>query len=271
MKRRILLVNLVLLVGIFILAQQLVSGWWEFEMTSNVRELVRSAQKHQTSAEQLAVLTPEPVQPFAQFAVVPERDLFSQERRPPVPEEETAQEQATQEEKPPVLSAKPFLYGISAARGKKQALMTILTDDKKREPLKVRLGDQIQGYTVTDIGKSTVTLTWKDRKEIIDMRDAPPAPAPKQNVAVTVITVGAPVQAVMTTEAAAEAQPERGLEVAVVGGQQGQQVRPGQQGQPGVRQGGTAARGGSAGSIRSRNQRPNQQGTRTNQRQLPRR
>ena len=102
---------------------------------------------------------------------------------------------------------------------------------------KVRLGDLVQGYTVSEITDSLVKLKWKDRVEIIDMEDVPPQAATvvaeAATAAVTVITVGAPPKAretVVSTRTMQD-QPQPGVQVGVV---QGVQASRGGQGGRGL-------------------------------------
>jgi hypothetical protein len=154
------------------------------------------------------------------------------------------------------------LNGVLKNEGKKQALLTIFEGNNPKGTSRVvNVGDEVtQGYTVTEIGDTTLKMRWKEKDEIlIDMFDATPqqqAAAPARSTAgvVTMITIGSAAAPVETTEASETAADERrgGIEVGVAGGQgvAGQRGQGQGQGMRGDRrnQGSESMRGGTGAS-----------------------
>ncbi len=242
MGRRLLLVNVLILIGIVVLARYVTSAWHQFEETQNVASLLGNIEKKKPKEVSVSVPPPpEPPQAYPLFTVIAEKDLFMPERRPAPPAEEAKVEVA------PKLAKPPSLNGIYKNEGKKQALLTIFEgNNPKGTSRTVSVGDEVQqGYTVTEIGDTTLKMRWKDKDEIlIDMFDATPqqqAAAPPRNTSavVTMITIGSAAAPVETTAATEAAEERRGIEVGVAGNQgvagqrgpgQGQGMRQGEGG-----------------------------------------
>lgn len=241
MGRRLLLVNVLILVGIVLLARYVTSAWQNFEDTQNVASVlgpVRGGQPPDASIE--VPPPPEAPQAFPNFTVIAEKDLFMPERRPAPLEDKTV-------EPPPPMPKNPSLNGVLNNGGKKQALVTIFEgNNPKGTSRQVSEGDDIQGWTVSEIADTTMKLRWKEQEKLIDMFDATPqqqAAVPPRNTsaAVTVITIGSPAAPVETNAATEAAADERGASVQVgVAGGQGGPGGPRNQGQ-GMR--GNAGRG----------------------------
>ena len=241
MRRGILFVNLLLLLGVVLLADRLKTDWEIFEETSNLLSIVNGMLQQEEVAVPSAVASMEQPQSFPNFMVIWEKDLFREERRPEAESIAEAGEQA--DEKAPKWRARPLLHGVSEVGGKKQAIMTVYKKKSKSGQMRtVEIGDEVQGYTVAGIGDTVVRLSWQKREETIDMADTKPPQnsggAGAKTAAVTVITVGAApkaVQAAAKTTSQAEQEQQRGLQVAVVGGSSGQrgQGGPGQRAQSG--------------------------------------
>jgi hypothetical protein len=216
MGRRLLLVNILILVGIFLTARHVTDAWRKFEEDKNPQKILRQATGDGPREVEIVVppLPPGP-QPYPDFAVISEKDLFSPERRPPPP---PSAEQLVVE-KPPPLPKPPSLNGVMTNDGKKQALITIYDqpNNNKGQSRVVSVGDSVQGYTVTEIVDTILKMKWKDQEVVLDMFDAAPqqqaATAKGRSAAVTVITIGSPTEPVetSTTEAAA-AEERRGIE-----------------------------------------------------------
>ena len=220
MKRRVVFINFLILVGIIIFAVRFISAWEGFEREYNLVQIVNEVQSEERSAQDLDMEPIPQPQPFSDFIVVSERNLFAEDRRPPSVEEESPPPEIP-EEKPPKWADRPILHGVSSAGGKRQAIMTVFGDNQKKSQLRtIEVGDPVQGYTVSEIGNTLVKLKWKDREEIVDMADAQGtqrAKAAKSTASVTVIKVGAAPKAVQRTAArAADQQGGPVVEVAVV-------------------------------------------------------
>ncbi|RPJ60207.1 MAG: hypothetical protein EHM23_11265 [Acidobacteria bacterium] len=237
MGRRLLLVNVLILVGIVVLARYVTNAWREFEDTQNLGSVLGNVRPRPQASVEVPP-PPEPPQAYPNFTIIAEKDLFMPERRPAPPPEDVKIEQQ------PKLAKNPSLNGVVNNGGVKQALITVFEgNNPKGTSRSVSVGDEVQqGYMVTEIADTSMKMRWKDADEIlIDMFDASPqqqAAVPPRNAraAVTVITIGsaaAPVETTTSTEAAAD-EARGGLEVGVAGGQAG----AGQRGQgQGVRGG----------------------------------
>jgi hypothetical protein len=259
MGRRLLLVNVLILLGIVVLARYVTNAWHSFEETQNVASALGNIGNSTPNDVSVEVPPPpEPPQAFPNFTVIAEKDLFMPERRPAPPTPPTPVEVA------PKLAKNPSLNGVLKNEGKKQALLTIFEGNNPKGTSRVvNVGDEVtQGYTVTEIGDTTLKMRWKEKDEIlIDMFDATPqqqpAVPPRNAVAaVTMITIGSAAAPVETTEASETAADERrgGIEVGVAGGQgvagqRGQGQGQGIRGDGGRRnQGSDSMRGGTGAS-----------------------
>lgn len=253
------MVNVLLLVGIIVLAKYTSDAWQEFEGTQNVRAVLAGAKRGQPL--EVSVKAPSPPEPplaYPEFTVIPEKDLFMPERRPSEIQTEVVAEKA------PPLPKPPSLNGVLNNDGKKQALITIFEgNNPKGQSRIVSIGDDVQGYTVTEIAETTMKMQWNDQEVLIDMFASSPqqqaaAPAAKKAAAVTVITIGeaaAPVETV--TAEAAVLEERRGIEVGTAGVQggvaagamrtgPGQGIRPGDRGRGQLR--GRSGQGMTSGS-----------------------
>ena len=263
MRRGILLLNLLMVIGTAVLAEQLISGWEAFEETNSVDRLVSRVDPDQRGLTDAGMVLEDLPTPFLpEFLVISEKNLFTPQRGP-----EVEVEAEPEEENPPALPMKPALTGVSMMNGETSAFLTVYEGKKSQgKPQTVVVGDEVQGYTVSRITETTVLLTWRDQEVLIDIFDskAPPqqAAAAHKGTAVTVITVGAAPAAVETTTASKEKE-ARGLEVGVAGAAAGQQVgsgrRAGAAGQASMGRGGMGrggmgrggmGRGGMGGSQR---------------------
>lgn len=240
-KRQIVGLNFLILAGIFGLTWGITSAWEMFEKNHNLNDpdstlLRRIASRLKDQVKEGPKFQVQPVgnpQSVADFMVIPEKNLFAEDRQPGLLE---TSESGT-EEQPPVWSARPVLRGVSQSGDRKQGLLTVFeTKPGQGQMRRVRLGDLVQGFTVSEITDSLVKLKWRDRVEIIDMEDVPPQAstvAAEAAAAVTVITVGAPPKSgetvVSTRTLQGQLQPR--VQVGVV---QGVQASRGGQGERGL-------------------------------------
>jgi hypothetical protein len=205
MGRRLLLVNILILIGIVLTARHLTDAWSKFEDEKNPQKILRQV-TGDGPREVEVVVPPLPAgpQPYPDFAVIPEKDLFSPDRRPPPP---PGVEQVVAE-KPPPLPKPPSLNGVLTNDGKRQALVTIYDqpNNTKGQSRLVAVGDTVQGYTVTEIADTILKMKWKEHEVVLDMFDAAPqqqaAVAKGKSAAVTVITIGSPSAPVETSAVA---------------------------------------------------------------------
>ncbi len=236
MRQGIVLLNLLLVAGVGLLGQRLLSGWRHFQESTRHEVYQRINRSPQQPEE--ASFRQEPARPFNHYVEIHERNLFNPERRP---EEEASPVAAPQ--KPPPLPIKPTLHGVSTIRGEQKAFLTVFAGKKNQgESRMVMLGDMVQGYRVGEITPTTVTLVWNHHTELIDIMDSRKGKQPKKSAArqagagaVNIVTVGS-TRAAVETVAAAVPPAEEAARAA---------VSPAA-GQTRVRPGGAAARGRTA-------------------------
>ena len=253
MRQGILILNLLMVVGTAVLADRLISGWEAFEETNSLERLVSQVEPGQEAPANVGVALEEGARPFPEFLIIAEKNLFTPQRGP-----EAEEEAEPEEVKPPVLPMKPALTGVSMMRGERLAYLTVYEGKKSSGKSRaVAVGDEVQGYKVSEITDTTVLLTWRDQEVIIDIFDTKGAPqqaaAAHKGTAVTVITVGAAPAAVETTTASASKEKEgRGLEVGragSAGGQAGAGGRAASARQGGMGQGGRGQAGRGRGGL----------------------
>lgn len=233
MRQGILLLNLLLVAGVGLLGQRLISDWRQFQ--ESTRQDVYQRINRSPAPPVAASFGQEVFRPFNYYLEIDERNLFRPERRP---EEEVAGP-ALAPQKPPPLPIKPTLHGVSTIRGEQRAFLTVFAGKKNQgEPRTVMLGDMVQGYRVGEITPTTVSLVWNDHTELIDIMDSKKGKQPKKGAkqasagAVNIVTVGSTRAAVETV--AASVPPAEEAARAAVSPTAGQQR---------IRTGGTAARG----------------------------
>jgi hypothetical protein len=104
----------------------------------------------------------------AEFAVIPESNVFSESRS----KEEKAE--ATAQPETPPLTQKPILVGVTIADSLKKASIidpTSPSPDKNRRAQIKRVGDVYHGYTITDITLEQIVLESGTRREIIPLHE----------------------------------------------------------------------------------------------------
>ncbi len=104
----------------------------------------------------------------AEFAVVPENNVFSESRT----REDKADSAAALE--PPPLTQKPILVGVSIVDNQKRASIIDPSNPaqgRNRRSQTKRIGDVYRGYTITDITPNHIVLESGARKEIIPLHE----------------------------------------------------------------------------------------------------
>jgi hypothetical protein len=149
------------------------------------------------------------------------------------------------------------MNGASTIGGTLSAYLTIFPNPKSPgETKNVSIGDDVQGYTVSEITDTTVSLRWNEVEEIIDMAENESMPqqqkAPQKLAAVNIIRIGSALAAVETTTSDESAEDDqRGLQIGVVGNQNARGGAAGARGMQntaaGRLQGGARGRSGSRG------------------------
>ncbi|MFZ0427306.1 MAG: hypothetical protein WAO20_04250 [Acidobacteriota bacterium] len=231
MARRILLLNLLLVLLVGVSAYELVTNWQEYEQEQNLARILDQAK---TQAGNVEVATgPEvaPESPTHDFFVIGEKDLFSPDRRPAAVESaDSAAPEA------PKFPKEPVMVGVSESAGVKRALVTTYDTPKaKGNSNSYAIGDFLQGWSVSEISDTTVTLKWNDETTVIDMFGSddsgrPPANRVAKKVAsVNIVRIGSQYAAVETTS------PDQSS------GEQGDR--------PGLTQAGAASQGARPGAV----------------------
>jgi hypothetical protein len=246
MGKKILILNLLLVAGTVAVARQLVTDWQSIESERRLERIIIQAGTAELSPEASMELLSETA-PVREFFVIAERDLFSPERQPA--SEEAA---GAEVETAPEFPRRPQMNGVTSSGGDTRALLTVFATKKDQagETRPYGVGDDVQGYTVTEISDTTVTLQWNDVVELIDMMDTGPsatprAPKGKQLAALNIIRIGSRHAAVETTSTEGADEEGRGLQIGVVGGQTG---RGGVAGAGGARGGAARLPGGARGA-----------------------
>ena len=216
-KRRVIFINVLILVVVIIVAALFSSAWKSFQEANNLESIVDRAQQAGGSSSPTRVEPLDQSGPFSEFVVISQASLFAEDRRPDSVEEEVVEDPTEVVEEPPKWAARPMLHGVSFMGGKGQGVVTVFEGNSKTGELRsVEVGDLVQGYWVDEISQTTMRLRWGSRNEIIDMADAsnPPGAGQRATGKVTVIQVGAAPSAMETTTSTAANQKENsGVEV----------------------------------------------------------
>ena len=189
MARKIFLINLLLVAGIAVAAQQLISRWRSYEQTHTVSQVVGKLGGKPAQPMTLD-LGPEGRESLpGDYMTIAQHNLFSPDRRP---EEE---EGGDEESQAPEFPKKPQMNGVTTLGGQLKAMLTVFPSEKgPGESRMVGIGDSVQGYVVSAITDTTLTLQWNDQSVVIDLFDSQliPQQASQKRVArsVNIITIG---------------------------------------------------------------------------------
>ena len=239
MGRKLVILNIVMLVAILVLAQNLVTSWDEF-----VKEQVPLFPEGPEVAFKEARL-PENPEPISSFLDIAASDLFKENRG-----QDPSKGLESEDGEPPELDPEPTLNSVITFGEEKTAVLSVSRGRRNRGPweeLKVKPGDDVQGYTVLEIADDRIVLSWQDyQREIFLNASAPQARkiATPGGRGPNIIVVGSPGAAVETTTVTVTDQEGRGVRVGSVG--QGTRRVAGRLGGSGQGlQGGRGVRGGS--------------------------
>ena len=199
MARKVLFINFLLLAGIAALGYHLVVSWEQFESTQNLARILERAEQSVGEPELEPLASVATTRPIPNYLAVSEHDLFRPERRPPAAEPEVQVEA-----QPPQFAKRPQMTGAAVVGNLRKAYLVVFDTPKAEGDLKVvSVGDSVAGYTVEQITDTTVTLAWRDVREVIDMFDseaAPPARTVAQRTAsLNIIKIGSRYAAVETS------------------------------------------------------------------------
>ena len=198
--RRILLINIVLLIVIFILSYELYSGWQDYEDSRPLERIIARA-----SGQGELPDYPEANNARLQnnFYSISENDLFHPDRHPQAVDEDEAKGRADA----PKFPKDPEMQGVIESEGEKKALLTIFDakNSNTGESRIVGIDDTVQGWTVSEITDTTTTLTWNDLSEIIDIfgsgsdSNSMKKPPRGSNSGINIVTIGNRQSVVETT------------------------------------------------------------------------
>ena len=232
MGRKLVLLNTLMLVATLVLARNLVTSWEEF---AGSQPPLRAAGPAVTFEEARSPENPEPISFFLDIAAA---NLFKENRG-----QDHAEGFDSEAEGPPELDPEPILTSVITFGDQKTAVLSFPKSRRSRgsaEEIKVRLGDDVQGYAVTEIEDDRIVLSWHDHRHEIFI-EPPEAKARKKaaqaGAGPNIIVVGSAGAAVETTTVTAAEAAERGVQVGSAG----------QSGQAG--RGGGGGRGGSRGAL----------------------
>ena len=257
MARKLLLINLILVLLVAALGLQLVWSWQSFEQERNIGRIM--AEFRAAPNEGAQPIDAGNHNAYLDYQLISEKNLFSPDRQPPQEEGEEAAEMA-----PPPLVPEPILHGTLKIADVQFATVTKFegTGRRRTQGTKVRvgLGDVVQGYTVSEISRDAMVLKWNDTEVVIEKElNARPENAPRaiaRGGGVNIIRIGAPVTAVETTTPTTEDETQQeGLTVSRTG--PAQSTRGGTSGLAGRGQPGSSGRGAGA-TDRLRNSRGRQ-------------
>lgn len=222
MARKLLFLNALLLLGVVLLGLRLIYGWQSFQEEHSPSKLFSQAQSQ--GAATLPEYEPRGLDDpgFVDYSIVVERNLFSEDRQPPLPAEEQQAAKVA-----PEIPREPLLHGV--ARIGDYTLAQITKFDARSpqgQRMQVTEGDQLHGWTVAEITTDYMTLRWEDQELEIPKTAAPAQQAAARGASggggVRIITIGSRASAVeTTTSSATEGEEQSGLQVASVGQQQG--------------------------------------------------
>ena len=253
MGRKLVFLNILMLVTLVAVAQHLIGSWRDFERNQKpIQPDGPEVQLRETSL-------PERMAPISLFLDIGASNLFS-EQRGRDPNEGLEGEGEGEVEAPPELSPEPKLTSLMTFGEEKTAVLSTAANRRSRSPaevIRVKLGDDVQGYTVAEIEDDRIVLSWREhRREIfLEPEQAKPRKTARAKGGPKIIVVGSPAAAVETTTLAAAAEEGRGVQVGTVGqvGQEGGRSRGGGRGLAGGRGGvGSGGRGGGLGGGGSR-------------------
>ncbi len=216
MGRKLVFLNILLLIALVLVAQNLIGSWQAF---IGKQEPIRP-DGPLVGLEETSL--PERPASLSAFLDIAAGNLFSEQRG------QNQNEGVDLEgEEPPELSPEPKLTSVMTFGAQKTAVLSIAANRRSRSPAevtRVKLGDDVQGYTVTEIEDDHIVLSWREHRREIFLDPAPPQTGKAARAAggPKIIVVGAPAAAVETTTLAAAAETPRAVQVGTAGGQGGQ-------------------------------------------------
>ena len=169
MSKNWIAVNVLLLVIAGFMGRQLYISAMRFKTENDVAKVQPAAniKQQMTRDAGMAPLQPPRVYNTGDFAVIPDKNLFSDSRT------RDDQVEAPVVPEVPPLQNKPILTGITISGNQRQAIIidptAPVSPGRRNITLIKRPGDVYQGYVITDITESQMILESGTRREIIDL------------------------------------------------------------------------------------------------------
>lgn len=163
-------IDLLLLLVAGLLCWQLQVSIRRFKVENDLAKVqpVRDMRQKIVPEKMLPQLPAAKVYSVAEFAIIPEKSVFSESRA----RDEKADSTATPE--PPPLTQKPVLVGVTITGNQQMASIIdplSSTQMQNRRAQTKRIGDVYQGYTITSIDPDRIVLESGTRKEIIPLHE----------------------------------------------------------------------------------------------------
>jgi len=169
MTKKWIAIDLLLLVIAALLGWELRLSIRQFNAENDVAKIQPARDIKRQVLQDKAILKAVPVKTYnpAEFAVIPDKNLFSDSRS----KEEKVEIQATPPEPPP-LAQKPILVGVTIDTQPRASIIDpTVPQGRDRRALIKRVGDVYQGYTITEISPDRMVLESGTRKEIIPLHE----------------------------------------------------------------------------------------------------
>lgn len=172
MTKKWIAINLLLLAIAALLGWQLRLSVSQFKAENNPAKIQPAADLKKKMLQEKPVFKLTPVRNYnpAEFAVIPEKNLFTDSRS----KEEKVENIAPPE--PPPLAQKPILVGVTITDTERSASILDPTaqpspHERGRRGQLRKIGDVYQGYTITEILPDRIVLESGTRKEVIPLRE----------------------------------------------------------------------------------------------------
>lgn len=170
MAKRWIALNLLLLVSAGLLGWQLRASYLRFFSENDPAKIRPVASKKQTAVQDKSLVPLAPAKPHLpdEFAIIPEKTIFSDSRSL----EDTSESVSPAATLP--LTQKPILVGVIIANNQYRALIldpVASSQERNRRIETKRIGDVYRGYTITGIAADHLILENGTRKEIIPLHE----------------------------------------------------------------------------------------------------
>lgn len=201
-----------MLVSILVVAQNLVTSWKEFSR----KQPPLSPKGPNFTFEELS--SPESPESISFFLDIAAENLFKENRG-----QDASEEVEDGNKAPPDLDPKPILISVITFGEIKTAVLSVPQGRRNRKSgkeIRVKIGDDFKGYTVSEIVDDHIVLQWREQRHEIFLESGnskAKKTASRKIGGPKIIVVGSPGAAVETTKVAVTKQEDRGVQVASVG------------------------------------------------------